>query len=278
MTRRELLLAAGAAAACGLPQLEADPLGMPIGTQLYPVRDQVDKDFPGTLKQLAGMGFRTIELCSPPGYVKSGFGSLVNLKAPEMRRMITDAGLRCESCHYTSGELRDHLEERIGFAKELGLSQMVLSTFGLPNSATLDDWTRAAGELNKTGEAVQKAGMQLGFHNHNNEFKEIDGTLIYDRLMSTLDPKLVKMQFQVAVISLGYEAATYFKKYPGRFLSMHLADYSTADKKGVAVGAGVVDWKALFAAAKLGGVKNYFVEVNPDLMGASVAYLHTLKA
>jgi sugar phosphate isomerase/epimerase len=271
-------MAAGAAAACGLPRLEADPLGMPIGTQLYPVRDQVDKDFPGTLKQLAGMGFRTIELCSPPGYVKSGFGSLLNLKAAEVRRIIADAGLRCESCHYTSGEFRDHLEERIGFAKELGLSQMVLSTFGLPNTATLDDWTRAAGELNKTGEAVQKAGMQLGFHNHNNEFKEIGGTLIYDRLMSTLDPKLVKMQFQVAVISLGYEAATYLKKYPGRFLSMHLADYSTVDKKGEAVGAGVVDWKALFAAAKIGGIKNYFVEVNPDLMPASVTYLHTLKA
>ena len=74
--------------------------------------------------------------------------------------------------------------------------------------------------------------------------------LIYDELMRQFDPKLVKMQFQVAVISLGFEAATYLKKYPGRFLSMHLADYSTADKTAVAVGSGVVDWKKLFAAAK----------------------------
>ena len=76
--------------------------------------------------------------------------------------------------------------------------------------------------------------------------------LIYDELMRQFDPKLVKMQFQVAVISLGFEAATYLKKYPGRFLSMHLADYSTADKTAVAVGSGVVDWKKLFAAAKSG--------------------------
>jgi sugar phosphate isomerase/epimerase len=275
MTRRELLIAAAAGSA--LPRLYADPLGLPIGTQLYPVRDQVGKDFPGTLRHLAGMGYRTIEMCSPPGYVSSGFGPLANLKAPEMRRIIEDAGLRCESCHYNAGELRQHLDERIAFAKELGLSQMILSTFGLPNTATLDDWTRAAADLNKTGEAVQKAGMQLGFHNHNNEFKEIDGTVIYDRLMSTFDPKLVRMQFQVAVISLGFEAATYFKKYPGRFLSMHLADYSTADKKTVAVGAGVVDWKSLFAAAKTAGIKNYFVEVNPDLTEASFTYLHSMK-
>ena len=85
--------------------------------------------------------------------------------------------------------------------------------------------------------------------------------LIYDELLRAFDPKLVKMQFQVAVISDGYEAAPYFAKYPGRFVSLHLADWSTADKKLVAVGQGVVDWKKLFAAARKAGVKNYFVEV-----------------
>jgi sugar phosphate isomerase/epimerase len=269
MTRRRLL---GAAAAAALPNLRADPLRMPIGTQLYPVRDQVAKDFPATLKQVAGMGFRTVELCSPASYRE--FKALEAIKPADLRATFRSAGLRCESCHFNFAELRQHLDERIAFAKGLGLSQMVLSTFGLPATATLDDWTRAAAELNKIGEQTQKAGIQLGFHNHNNEFKEIDGTLIYDRLMSTFDAKLVKMQFQVAVISLGFEAATYFKKYPGRFLSMHLADYSTAEKKAAAVGSGVVDWKALFAAAKTAGVKNYFVEVSPDLMPASHTYLH----
>jgi sugar phosphate isomerase/epimerase len=80
----------------------------------------------------------------------------------------------------------------------------------------------------------------------------------------------------VAVISLGFEAATYLKKYPGRFLSMHLADYSTADKTSVPVGSGVVDWKKLFAAAKTGGVRNYFVEMDLRAMKPSYDYLHKL--
>jgi sugar phosphate isomerase/epimerase len=154
---------------------------------------------------------------------------------------------------------------------------MVLSTFGLPNTATMADWSRAAGELNRIGEQTQKAGLQMGFHNHNFEFKEIDGVLVYDRLMRELDPKLVKMQFQVSVISLGYEAATYLTKYPGRFLSLHLQDWSAAEKKQVAVGEGSVDWGKLFAAAKEGGVKNYFVELGMEMLGRSFEYLHSLK-
>ena len=274
MTRRGFL-AAGAAAAAVLPRLQADPLGFPIGTQLYPVRDLVQKDFPATLKQVAGMGFRTVELCSPAGYRE--FKALGEMKPAELRDAIQSAGLKCVSCHFGSNELKQRLDERVTWAKDLGLSQMILASFGLPATATLDDWARAAGDLNKIGEQVQKAGMQLGFHNHDGEFKEIDGTLVYDKLMSVLDPKLVKMQFQVSVIHLGFEAATYFKKYPGRFLSMHLQDYSAAEKKQMAIGAGSVDWKGTFAAAKKAGVKNYFVEMNLEYMPPSVAYLKSLK-
>ena len=154
---------------------------------------------------------------------------------------------------------------------------MILASFGLPKTATLADWEEAAGELNRVGEKTQKAGIQLGFHNHNGEFQELEGKLIYDELMRHLDPKLVKMQFQVAVISIGFEAATYFKKYPGRFLSLHLADWSKAENKSVPVGKGAVDWKGLFAAAKKGGVKNYFVEMNMDALAASYSYLRALK-
>ena len=93
-----------------------------------------------------------------------------------------------------------------------------------------------------------------------------------------LDAKLVQMQFQVAVISIGFEAATYMKKYPGRILSLHLADWSSAEKKGVPAGQGVVDWKALFAAARTGGVKNYFMEMDMAAMRASLPYLQALKA
>jgi sugar phosphate isomerase/epimerase len=80
------------------------------------------------------------------------------------------------------------------------------------------------------------------------------------------------------VISLGYKAETFMRKYPGRFLSMHLADYSPAEKKQVPLGRGAVNWPEVFAAAKIGGVRNYFVEMEPELMQASMPYLHSLKA
>ncbi len=247
---------------------------MPIGCQTWPVRAALAKDFEGTLRELAGIGFKTIEMCSPHSY--ADFRSLASIPAAQIRNKIETAGLRCESCHYGFRELKENLDERMAFAKELGLKQMVLASFGLPAKATLADWKQAAVELNHVGERTQKAGIQLGFHNHNGEFQELDGVLIYDELMRQFDPKLVKMQFQVAVISLGFEAATYLKKYPGRFLSMHLADYSTADKTAVALGSGVVDWKKLFAAAKAAGVRNYFVEMELREMKLSYDYLHKL--
>jgi len=277
ISRRQFAATGAAGLFAAAREAAADPLGLPIGCQLYPVRDALGKDFPGTLRQLAAAGFRTVEMCSPPGYEKSGFGALINMKAAEVRKTIRDAGLTCESSHYQFRELKESLPERIAYAKELGLKQMIVSTFSLRPEAKLSDWARAADELNKIGEETRKAGLQAGFHNHNFEFREIDGVLVYDELMRRFDPKLVKMQFQVAVISLGFEAATYMQKYPGRFISLHLADWSTAEKKMVPVGQGVVDWKKLFATAKAGGVKNYYVEMNMDLMQASVPYLRKLK-
>ncbi len=275
--RRTFLSQVAAAGLATSGVLHAGPLGLPIGCQTYPLRDALGKDFPGTLKQLAAIGYQTIEMCSPPGYERAGYGPLMNLKAAEMRKIIGDAGLRCESCHYNFRELKEHLDERIAFAQELGLKQMILASFGLPAAATLSDWARAAGELNQIAARIQKTGLQAGFHNHNNEFKEIDGTLIYDKLMGELDAKVVKMQFQVSVIDIGFEAATYLTKYSGRFISLHLQDWSATEHKQVAVGQGVVDWKKLFAAAKKAGVKNYFVEMDLAAMTASYPYLRDLK-
>jgi sugar phosphate isomerase/epimerase len=273
---RRGFLAAFASAAC--LRLHADPLGMPVACQTYPVRDALGKDVDGTLRQLAAIGYRGIEMCSPAGYVSSGFGPLTKVTVEELRQKIRAAGLDCQSCHFQFRELKEKLNERIAFAKALGLRQMVLSSFGLPKDASMADWVAAADELNRIGDRVAKTGLQLGYHNHDMEFREIDGVLIYDRLMQQLDPKLVKMQFQVSVISKGFEAATFMRKYPGRFLSMHLQDWSPAENKEVAIGAGVVNWKGLFTAAKAGGVRNYFVELSMDMLKPSYEYLHELRA
>jgi sugar phosphate isomerase/epimerase len=270
------LTAAGYLAATA-SKLGANPLSMPIGFQSWSVQELLQKDFDGTLKQMAEFGFQSMELCSPPSYRQYGFGGLVNLKGSELRQKINSAGLLCESCHYQWGELKTSLDERIAYAKDLGLKQMILSTFGLPTKATLADWKKNADELNKMGEKTQAAGIQLGFHNHDFEFKEIDGVLVYDELLKVFDPKLVKLQFQVAVISLGYEADKYLTKYPGRFISLHLVDWAPAEKKQVPVGQGSIDMKKLFTAARTGGIRNYFLEMPLDLMKPSVPYLRDLK-
>ncbi len=269
----ETTVIGSAAAVC----LHADPLGLPIGCQTWPVRETIGKDLDGTLRRLAADGFKMIELCSPPSYADSGFGPLAALKPSELRAKIQAAGMGCESCHYGFDELKQHLDERMAYAKELGLKQMIVSSFGLPEKASLEEWMKAAEQTNDLGARAQKSGLQIGYHNHDGEFQKIDGQLIYDRLLAKLDPKLVKMQFQVGVVRLGYNAADYFLKYPGRFVSMHLQDWSAAKKKDVPVGQGMVDWKKLFAAAKTGGVKNYFVEMDPEAMQASVPYLHKLS-
>jgi sugar phosphate isomerase/epimerase len=258
-------------------ELLADPLGMPIGCQTWEVRETIGKDFDGTLKKLAAQGFRAIEMCSPPGYVNYGFGPLANMKPSEMRERIHAAGLICQSCHFGFKELKDNLDARLEFAHGLGLKQMIISTFALPKDGTLADWMHAVDDANKLGHRAHQAGIQMGFHNHNFEFAKIDGQLIYDKLMGAFDPKAIKMQFQVAVVELGYQAKDFFEKYPGRFISMHLADWSPTEKKQVPMGQGVVDWKELFAAAPKAGIKNYFVEMDPELMTASLPYLHSLS-
>lgn len=252
------------------------PVRMPVGFQVWTVKDMLVKDFPGTLKMIAGLGYQSVEMCSPPGYESSGFGPLMKLKPGEMKQIINETGLTCISSHYGMSELRDHLDERIEFALESGQTQMILSSFGLPEKAILSDWMKAADELNEMGVKTKKTGIQMGFHNHHMEFGQIDGTLIYDALMNRFDPAYIKMQFQVAVISLGYKASEYFKKYPGRFISAHLADWSPVEKKAVPVGKGIVDWKEFFATVETGGVKNIFVEMDLETFKESADYLHSL--
>ena len=246
----------------------------PIGFQVYQIRNMLVKDFPGTMKMMAGLGYQLVEMCYPPGYADAGFGPLVGTKPAEIRRMVDDAGLHCISCHFGIRDLTDNLDKCIEYSHELGLSQMVcpgLDVTGKSKSA----FKEAADNYNKIAAKIKSAGMVTGLHNEDEEFAMIDGELIYDILMGELDGDLVKMQFQTEVINLGYKAATYFNKYPGRFISAHLSDWTT-DKKQVPIGQGVIDWKEFFAAAKTGGVKNFFVEMRLETYKDSASYIHGL--
>jgi len=263
-------------------RLAANPLGMPIGSQSYPHRQRIkDGDFAGLCKSLADLGVGIIELCSP-GY--SEFASLADAK--QTRKILDDHGLKCPSAHFTLGELRNKQEQSIEWAKEIGMTQMGTASLNgrVENGATtMDVVKRAAEEYNWIAETAAKAGIQQFLHDERFEMSKVDDRLTYEVLLDLLDPKLVKMQFQMSAMPAVGDPVMYFTKYPGRFLSMHLqgVDKGAATPgrgPGIAVGKDSLDWARIFSAAKGGGVKNYFVEQNWELTTQSVAYLKTLKA
>ena len=283
-TRRSFIKTSGAAVAslallsrmpfdllASVPALKTDSFGF----QVWTIRKELIADFAGTLKKMAAMGYSEVEMCSPLGYSMSGFKSLNDMSGKEMKLIIEDAGLKCSSSHFTGAELRNSLDNRIEWASQIGMKQMAQSMPPLPRNPTLDHWRQAAQELNAIGEKTKEAGIQVVYHNHHFEFEEIDGKLIYPVLLEELDPDLVKMQFQVAVIDKGFKAQDYFRKYPDRFISAHLADYSNKMEKQVPIGQGIVDLGDFFHAAKEAGIKNYFVEMDPETFPESAQYLLT---
>jgi sugar phosphate isomerase/epimerase len=279
ISRRQFLkhVAAGSAAAgimaSGMVELRANPLGLPIGSQTYPHRAMLKQDFPGLMKQFADLGIKRVELCSPLGYAE--FAGLS--KGAEVKKVLDGNGLKCESAHFSMKELRQTQDASIAWAHEVGITQMMTASLGGGNSPTLDDVKKAADEYNKIAATAAKAGIQQGLHNEGFEVAMVDGKRAYDILLELLDPKLVKFQFQMSTIRNGLDAAEYFTKYPGRFISMHLQDWNPETKTLVAVGKGAIDWKKVFTAAKAGGVKNYFIEQNMEMTQEGVAFLKTLN-
>ena len=287
MNRRNFLIGVATAAPVllGTRYLSADPLGLPIGCQTYPVRKSINTDFAGTMKGLRAAGFTQIELCSPYGY--DDFSSLRQYKPQELLRMLNDWGLGCISAHWAADELFKTPDKSIEYAKEFGMTQMAIAALGpwKPRTTeTPDDVKRYVEPFNTFAEEAHAAGIVALLHNEGFVSEYIDGKPVYDMMIAELNPATTKLQFQVSAMQFGYDPVTYFNKYPGRFLSMHCQDWvkDSSTKSGfrqVPLGKGLVDWKAVFTAAKTGGVKNYFVELeeDPALMPPSVPYLKSLN-
>lgn len=283
-SRRQFIKKSGTALASAalLSQLPLSLYGgstskpLSFGFQVWTIRKKLISDFPAALKEMKELGYSEVEMCSPLGYSLAGFAPLNEMTGSEMKQIISDNGLACTSSHFTMGELQKSLDNRIEWASELGMKQMILSAFWFGKDASVDDYRKAAQELNLMAEKTKAAGIQMGFHNHHMEFETIGDELIYDALLEELDPDLVKMQFQVAVVDIGYHAADYFRAHPGRFISAHLTDYSPEKEETVPVGQGMVDWSDFFKAAEVGGVQNFFVEIDPTFFNASAEYLTSL--
>ena len=258
-SRRTFLKASGAAVAAtcvSVGRLNAAPLRIPIGLQLYSVRELLPKDFDGTLRKVREAGYTEVEAA---GYY--------DRTAAEFRKAMDKAGLRCVSTHHPLGVLWPRLDELIEYGHQLGLDYMICSSSmrrdpALTGPLTLDDWRWVAGEFNRIGEKVKAAGMTFGVHNHIPEFGSEGGVVFYDELLRLTDPKLVVFEMDCGwVAATGRNPVDYLSKTPERFPLLHVKDMARgADGKfhSTVMGRGVVDYRPSLRAAT--GLKHYFIE------------------
>ena len=257
-SRRSFLKTAGAVAVatCAAGRLNAKPLNFPVGLQLYSVRELLAKDFDGTLAKLKAVGIEEVEAA---GYY--------NFSAKDFRESMDQAGLRCVSTHHPLEALLGHEDELIEYGHTLGLEYIVCPGLRHRDPAgtgplKLDDYRWAAGELNRIGEKVKKAGMIFGYHNHESEFANEGGVVFFDELLKLTEPKLVVYEMDCGwVYAGGADPVAYLKKSPKRFPLLHIKDM-VKGADGVVhsplMGKGKMDNKSILKAAT--GMKHYFLE------------------
>ena len=258
-SRRSFLKATGAVAACAAAsRLEAKRLRLPIGLQLYSVRNLLPKDFDGTLAQVRSAGYTVVEAA---GYL--------DRSAADFRHAMDAAGLRCISTHHPLNILETQLDQLLDYGHTIGLEYMVCSSSGgmhrdpaTKGPPTLDDWHWIAGEFNRIGEKTKAAGITFGIHNHEPEFAVIDGVLVYDELLRLTDPKFVVFEMDCGwVYASGHSPVDYLNKTPERFPLMHVKDMTpgaNGQMHSIEMGRGKIDYAPIMRAAT--GLKRYFIE------------------
>jgi sugar phosphate isomerase/epimerase len=275
ISRRTFLKTASASAACAAvwssaPRLMANPLGLPIGLQLYSVRDLLPKDYDGTLRQLGALGYREVEAAGFFGHTPS-----------EVKLAMDHAGLNCVSAHYPLKDLLPKVDETIQFGKDLGLKYIVCASPWLKDPSrvkdpgsraardamTLDDWRWNAEQFNRIGERVNAAGIRFAYHNHTAEFRSEKGVVFYDEILRTTDPAKVTMEMDCGwVVVGGKNPADYLTRYPTRFSMLHVKDFkmsgaaNSAMPTSTELGRGTIDYRPIFEAAKKTGIEHAFVE------------------
>ena len=239
-----------------------------VGLQLYTVRDEMKKDFEGTIAKVAAIGYKEMEFA---GY----FGH----SPKDVRAILDKNGLTSPSSHESYDTVEKKLPETLEGAHAIGQTFLVCPYID-EKLRTADGYKRVAEAFNKVGEASKKAGIQFAYHNHYWEFipdAQLGGKFPYDFLLESTDKNNVKMELDLCWISVaGQDPVAYFKKYPGRFPLVHVKDMKKlpnvkpeelasvnmkeVEKGMTSVGDGIIDWKRIFAAGSIGGIQHYFVE------------------
>ncbi len=249
----------------------------PVGLQLFTFFNEIDNDVLGTLKKIAGVGYTEIESAF------SKKGGYYGMKPKEFASTLKDMGLSWKSHHVIGApfklpagaklptgpdgkpmvippmkNLKDNMQELVDSAAEGGVPYLVCANTPIN---TMDDIKSSIEVLNKTGELAKKAGLIFAYHNHDAEFKAVDGQLPYDMFLAQVDSSLMKMELDLAwAVKGGKDPVEIFKKNPGRFPLWHVKDLSKDYQKIEPVGSGVIDFKTIFANASTAGMKHFFVE------------------
>lgn len=262
LTRRNFLQSAAVAATgsalLAMPQntFAKQTIKAP-GVQLYTVRNEMAKDFEGTLKAVAALGYKEFE-----------FAGYNNRSPQEIKSLLAGLGVTTPSAHFALGEFDKNLTKTLDLAKAMG-HKILICPFLMPDQRkTLDDYKKVAAILNKAGEACKKAGLTFGYHNHDFEFKPLEGQLPMDLLLAECDKNLVKIELDLGWISYaGADPLAYFAKHPGRFINFHVKDMNPNTKEiTVELGRGNVNFQRIFTKAKQAGAKHFFVEQDRSTM------------
>lgn len=254
--------------------------GLIYGVQLFMVRRQAPKDLAGVLRAIRQIGYTQIEL----------YPIVYNHPAPELRRIVQDAGLSSASAHFDY----EGFESKIDYGHQLGLEYMVCPMLPKNLWTSAEGFREAAAKFNIWGKHVHDAGMTFGFHNHDYEFKPQGNTTGFAELMQHTDPALVKLEFDLYWLTQGgQDPAAMLTKYANRARLVHLKDrkpnaptsydMEASSEHFTEIGKGTVQWPALLAQAHKQGIKYAFVDQDEtsepvlESLKESYTYLRTLK-
>ena len=246
-----------------------------IGLQLYTLRDIINKDVKGVIKQVADSGYQEVEM-----YGLSADNKFFGLSVKQFADLLKANNLSSSGGHYMPENYLfkngngDDVKNLCDVANTLGNKYLIIPWMSEDKRRSIEQYKALAERLNKAGEITKKSGLQLAYHNHDFEFADINGQNGYDILLNDTDKDLLKMEMDLYwVVRAGYDPVTLFKKHPGRFHLWHVKDMSKLNKaQNTEVCNGSIDFKTIFANAKLSGVKHYMVEQEnnymPDIFGS----------
>lgn len=222
-----------------------------VAIQLYTLREELSRDFAGTLRAVAELGYPAVQL--------AGYGGL---GAAELRRLLDGLGLRVAGNHVGLDRLEHHLDAEVAINRALGNRDLVVPAIPESRRRSAEDYQRCAELLDRIGERCRAEGLRFSYHNHDFEFVRFDGQYALDLLLGRTDPELVYFEPDVYWIAVaGEDPAVYIRKYAGRCPIIHLKDLDPRREPSFAeVGAGTLQFEPIFEASEAGGAEWYVVE------------------